>query len=672
MSRFLRSLPFSPTPTQKAVCLQYACMHACTHARKYACMKLLVLWRCYRLWQTFNAISRCRGPCAASCKASTSPAAAAGAAAALFDLLPRVCSPLCGFAALSRGYPAAEASFSFAAACVSSFHKGDVGSGKTLVAAGAFALAAAAGRQAALLAPTTALARQHQRVMGQLLCPLGYDVALLTRDAAAKEETIKAINEGRQLLVVGTHALLQRYVCFPRLGLLVIDEQHKFGVQQRSKLLMDCMQGAADQQQQQQQQQQQPQQKEEEEQQTKAPCDLLLLTATPIPRTQLMSHCGLLHVSRLQQRTGGSSACKAACVAAASPHAEGGGEGEEGEERKKKQQEAAQQQKPERRVQTQLIDRADSKALAEVYRQLERCVAAGKQAYWICPFVHEGKAGSSCRVTCPGGGRNAPARGSGERACAAAVATFEELQQQLPNINPDSAAFGLLHGRMAAKEQQEVLGRFATGRFSVLVATTVVEVGLDVRNASLIVIDSADRFGISQLHQLRGRVMRDPQQEAACFLLYNSAGKTAAAIARMQELHIHPKVCLVAACAAFCCCCLLQGLDERALARLAAAAATTDGFLISARDAAIRGTGTVFGAYQHGRTDVALFNELSFDERMQLQFAAAADAREVMRLYTAAGPIDGVSAEVKRQAAELVQQVQQLMPHPKTDWVLSA
>ncbi|KAL8435700.1 hypothetical protein ACSSS7_002303 [Eimeria intestinalis] len=370
------------------------------------------------------------------------------------------------------------------------------------------------------------------------------------------------------------------------LGLLVIDEQHKFGVQQRSKLLMDCMQGPTEtkspQQQQQKQQQQQHQQQQQQQnqqqlgqqqQQQQGPCDLLLLTATPIPRTQLMSHCGLLHVSRLQPRTEGSSACRLGAPVGWPPgrgcrydsaseavHAEG-----------RREEDSVQASKPQSRVKTHVVDRANSHALHGVYKELERCVAAGRQAYWICPFVQESGFPAPAKLGSKGQRCFRGARGNKgaakEGGCAAAVEAHRELQQQLPNIK-----FGLLHGRMAAKQQQEVLRLFATGALSVLVSTTVVEVGLDVPNASLIVIDSADRFGISQLHQLRGRVMRNPGQEATCCLLFNSSGRS---------------------------------LDERALTRLAAAATTTDGFSIAARDASLRGSGTMFGVYQHGRSDIA-------------------------------------------------------------------
>ncbi|KAL8270219.1 hypothetical protein Esti_005840 [Eimeria stiedai] len=545
----------------------------------------------------------------------------------------------------------------------------------------ALVLAAAATATAAVAAATAAAT-----TIGELLSPLGFEVALLTRDAASKEHTIKAINEGTQLLVVGTHALLQRYVRFPRLGLLVIDEQHKFGVQQRSKLLMDCMQGPTE-------TESRPElQQQHQQQQQQGPCDLLLLTATPIPRTQLMSHCGLLHVSRLQPRTEGSSArragatgrhsvrsfgCESAAEAAHAEERKGGSSGrEEGD--------SVHAGKPQSRVKTQVVDRANSHALREVYRELERCVAAGRQAYWICPFVEESGLSTSAKLGSNGGrcyrGARGNNRAAGEGGCAAAVEAHRELYKQLPNIRGvndstcvmigaacmeaeiDSSSictlqgwnkFGLLHGRMAAKQQQEVLRLFASGALSVLVSTTVVEVGLDVPNASLIVIDSADRFGISQLHQLRGRVMRNPKQEATCCLLFNSSGRS---------------------------------LDERALARLAAAAATTDGFSIAAQDASLRGSGTVFGAYQHGRSDIALFSGLSVEDRLQLQCEAAADARELLRLYTSAdasesGRRDATSIEtaghaeareLQREAAELIQQVQKLMPHTKTDWVLSA
>ncbi|OEH79667.1 ATP-dependent DNA helicase [Cyclospora cayetanensis] len=516
--------------------------------------------------------------------------------------------------------------------------QGDVGSGKTIVAAGAMVLAALSGRQAALLAPTTALARQHKKVyvtaaaaqkhsIGELLAPLGLKVSLLTGNVPSKEEITRAINAGEQLIVVGTHALLQRYVRFPRLGLLVIDEQHKFGVHQRSKLLRDCMKGppygpaAAE--------KAQPQGEEKGgAEEAKGLCDVLLLTATPIPRTQLMSHCGLLQLSRLQRRTEGASLAPGPGVpgggathasagrpslAAASafdairitPPLKANAEGSPQELLK----EVAEGSTP--RVFTKVVDRSDKNALEEVYKELQDCVTAGRQAYWICPFVEETGASLGAGIT--SSRRWGCMQEGGERSHRTASRAFRELQQKLPHIR-----FGLLHGRMAQKDQQEVLRLFRSGVISVLVSTTVVEVGIDVPNAAFIVVDSAERqaskprrlppqlsciegtFGISQLHQLRGRVMRDPTQSALCYLLFDSSGK---------------------------------GLDERAVARLTAAAATTDGFCIASRDASLRGSGTLFGSLQHGRTDVGLFTGIPLEERLKLQREAAQDARELLQIY---------------------------------------
>jgi ATP-dependent DNA helicase RecG len=343
--------------------------------------------------------------------------------------------------------------------------QGDVGSGKTLVATMALLIAAEAGAQGAMLAPTEILARQHFETLSRTLSGLGVRIAILTgRDKGkAREATLMGLAAGEIDILVGTHAIFQQGVTYRDLALVVVDEQHRFGVAERLML------------------------------QSKAsvPPHLLAMTATPIPRTlQLASH-GEMDVSRLDEMPPGREPIETSVISE---------------------------------------DRLDA-VVAGLGRHLE----TGKQAYWVCPLVEE----------------------SEKVDMAAAEARAVELGMRFGD------KVGLVHGRMKGPEKDAVMARFASGELGVLVATTVIEVGVDVPNATLIVIEHADRFGLAQLHQLRGRVGRGGGK-SHCILLRG------------------------------------QGLSETSRARLALMRDTNDGFLIAERDLELRGAGELLGTRQSG------------------------------------------------------------------------
>lgn len=343
--------------------------------------------------------------------------------------------------------------------------QGDVGSGKTLVATMALLIAAEAGAQGALLAPTEILARQHYETLSRTLAPLGVNVAILTgRDKGkAREATLMGLAAGEIDILIGTHAIFQEGVTYRDLGLVVVDEQHRFGVAQRMML------------------------------QAKAerPPHLLVMTATPIPRTLTLAQYGEMDVSRLDEMPPGRQPIETSVIS---------------EER-----------------------------LGEVVGGLGRHLANGGQAYWVCPLVEE----------------------SEKSDLAAAEARAAELQAHFGD------KVGLIHGRMKGPEKDAVMARFSAGELGVLVATTVIEVGVDVPNATLIVIEHADRFGLAQLHQLRGRVGR-------------GGGRSV--------------------------CVLLRGnhLSETARARLALMRESNDGFRIAEEDLRLRGAGELLGTRQSG------------------------------------------------------------------------
>jgi len=370
--------------------------------------------------------------------------------------------------------------------------QGDVGSGKTVVAALAAAIAIDAGWQGALMAPTEILAEQHfRKLIGwlePLFTPRGLRVAWLTGSQKKKErnEMLALVASGEAALVVGTHAVIQEQVRFRNLGLAIIDEQHRFGVAQRLAL-------------------------REKMQEPGQEPHLLMMSATPIPRTLAMSYYADLDVSTIDELPPGRTP-----------------------------------------VVTKLIAEARRD---EVTERIRSQVAQGRQVYWVCPLIEESEALDLTNAT----------------------ATHEALSAALPGV-----MVGLLHSRMPPAEKKAVMSLFTGGQMGVLVSTTVIEVGVDVPNASLMVIEHAERFGLSQLHQLRGRVGRGAAA-SACILLY-SAGERGR-------------------------------LGETARARLKAMAETADGFEIARRDLEIRGPGEFLGARQSG-APLLRFADLATDTRL--------------------------------------------------------
>jgi len=347
--------------------------------------------------------------------------------------------------------------------------QGDVGSGKTVVAAMAALSALAGNCQAAMMAPTEILAEQHYRAFKAWFEPLGIEVAWLAGKLKGKArlDAKAAIADGRARMVVGTHALFQDDVHFQCLGLAIIDEQHRFGVHQRLALREKGEAGGLT-----------PHQ--------------LIMTATPIPRTLAMSAYADLDVSVIDELPPGRTPVKTVVVS------------------------------DERRP--------------EVVERIRNACSDGRQAYWVCTLIEESEA----------------------LQCQAAEVTRDELTQALPEL-----AIGLIHGRMKAAEKAEVMDAFKTGELDLLVATTVIEVGVDVPNASLMIIENPERLGLSQLHQLRGRVGRG-STESFCVLLY------------------HPP------------------LSKSSRERLGVMRETTDGFRIAEKDLEIRGPGEVLGTRQTG------------------------------------------------------------------------
>ncbi|NMM81420.1 ATP-dependent DNA helicase RecG [Acidovorax sp. SRB_14] len=376
--------------------------------------------------------------------------------------------------------------------------QGDVGSGKTVVAALAAAVCIDAGWQCALMAPTEILAEQHfAKLIGwlePLLAARGLRVAWLVGGQKKKERAamLALIESGEAALVVGTHAVIQEQVRFKRLALALIDEQHRFGVAQRLALRQKLAAHGME-------------------------PHLLMMTATPIPRTLAMSYYADLDVSTIDELPPGRTP-----------------------------------------IVTKLI--ADSRK-DEVIARIGAQVAAGRQVYWVCPLIEESEALDLSNAT----------------------ATHADLSEALPGV-----AVGLLHSRMPSAEKKAVMALFTAGHMGVLVSTTVIEVGVDVPNASLMVIEHAERFGLSQLHQLRGRVGRGAAA-SACVLLYatNDSGR----------------------------------VGETAKERLKAMAETHDGFEIARRDLEIRGPGEFLGARQSG--DALLrFADLATDTAL-LEWARA-------------------------------------------------
>jgi ATP-dependent DNA helicase RecG len=389
--------------------------------------------------------------------------------------------------------------------------QGDVGSGKTVVAALAAAVAMDAGWQCALMAPTEILAEQHFRKLVGWLEPLGIKVAWLTGSlkAKAKREQMAMVASGEAQLVVGTHAVIQDQVEFAKLGLALIDEQHRFGVAQRLQLRRKLESADLE-------------------------PHLLMMSATPIPRTLAMTYLADLEVSTIDELPPGRTP-----------------------------------------IVTKVF--ADSRR-DDVIERIHHEVAKGSQVYWVCPLIDETE--DSDKAADEAAGRNANKRPPLD--LSNVTQTHQELSDSLQGFG-----VGLLHGRLPAAEKAEVMAKFAQNELSVLVATTVIEVGVDVPNASLMVIEHAERFGLSQLHQLRGRVGRGAVA-SVCVLLYASP------------------------------------LSDSGKQRLKAMAETTDGFEIARRDLEIRGPGEFMGSRQSGAA-LLRFADLNEDGQLVDQARKAAE-----------------------------------------------
>jgi ATP-dependent DNA helicase RecG len=342
--------------------------------------------------------------------------------------------------------------------------QGDVGSGKTVVALLAAAAVTEAGKQAALMAPTEILARQHIKTIAPLAERAGLRVAILTGREKGKErrDILARLAAGEIDFLVGTHALIQDDVAFKALALAVVDEQHRFGV--RERLALTAKGGAV---------------------------DVLVLSATPIPRTLVLTYFGDMDVSELREKPAGRQPIDTRAV-------------------------------PDNR-------------LSEVMDAVGRALSAGKLVYWICPLVEESE---TVNLT-------------------DAQARFQSLKARFGD------KVGLVHGKMRGAEKDQVMAQFAAGEIGLLVATTVVEVGVDVPAATIMVIENAERFGLAQLHQLRGRIGRG-SEASTCLLLYR------------------------------------EPLNEMSTARLKAIRETTDGFRIAEEDLKLRGEGDVLGVRQSG------------------------------------------------------------------------
>ncbi len=369
--------------------------------------------------------------------------------------------------------------------------QGDVGAGKTLVALLAMATAVEAGRQAVLMVPTELLARQHEQRLHEFSAGTGLRVATLTgRDGSApRARLLRSLAEGEIDILVGTHAVFQEAVAFADLALAVVDEQHRFGVHQRLAL-----------------------------QSKGAGIDVLVMTATPIPRTLLLASFGDMDVSALTEKPPG--------------------------------------RKP---IDTRTVP---NERMDDVVQGLRRALAGGAQAYWVCPLVETTETLDVAAAT--------------ERFAGLTALFGEEVD--------------LLHGRMRPQEKDAAMARFSSGETKLLVATTVVEVGVDVRNATIMVVEHAERFGLAQLHQLRGRIGRG-SEKSSCILLYKSP------------------------------------LSETAKARLSIMRETEDGFRIAEEDLRLRGPGEVLGTRQSGMANFRIADAAIDGDLLE---AARADAKLVL------------------------------------------
>jgi ATP-dependent DNA helicase RecG len=355
--------------------------------------------------------------------------------------------------------------------------QGDVGAGKTIIAALAALQAIANGQQVAFMAPTDLLSEQHANNLTSWMDPFGVKILRLSGKMKSSERraAYAALADHSCQFIIGTHALFQEEVIFARLGLVIIDEQHRFGVEQRLLL----------------------QQKGQQEQLIP---HQLLMTATPIPRTLCMTHFAHLDISIIDELPPGRMP-----------------------------------------ITTAVLSQGKREAVIE---RLQIAIRSGRQVYWVCTLIEE----------------------SEKLQCMAATVTAQTLQEQLPN-----ARVGLVHGRMKTIEKEATMAAFKNGEIDLLVATTVIEVGVDVPNASLMIIENAERLGLSQLHQLRGRVGRGTIQ-SHCILLYQSP------------------------------------LSQQSTERLKIMRATNDGFIIAEKDMELRGAGELLGTRQTGYRQFKIAN----------------------------------------------------------------
>jgi len=370
--------------------------------------------------------------------------------------------------------------------------EGDVGSGKTIVALEAAAIVIENGWQVALMAPTEILAVQHFLSARRTFAPAGYTVELFTSGLkpAEKRATTERVREGKAQLVVGTHALLEDPIAFSKLGLVIVDEQHRFGVLQRKRLMEK---GAAP--------------------------DVLVMTATPIPRTLALTLFGDLDISVIDQMPPGRRPIETRC--------------------------------------------STPEHLPGVWEFLRRQVAEGRQGYVVYPVIEQSKSAEAAR------------------SLKAAIVEYERLRKTVfPQLR-----VGLLHGRMRSEEREQVMEGFRLGQVQILVSTTVIEVGVDVPNATVMIIEHAERFGLAQLHQLRGRIGRGGKQ-STCILIAPQNGKKTAGGESSQ--------------------------------RLQAMLDTQDGFAIAEIDLKLRGPGEFFGTRQHGALGLHVANPIRDRELLDM------------------------------------------------------
>jgi len=367
--------------------------------------------------------------------------------------------------------------------------QGDVGSGKTMVAAQAAIIAIESGYQVAMLAPTEILATQHYLYLKNLFAPLGYSVVLLTGGGRAKEKAAlkQQAASGQAQVVVGTHALLEEDVEFARLGLAIVDEQHRFGVMQRLRLMKKGIHP-----------------------------DVLVMTATPIPRTLALTLYGDLDVSVIDELPPGRKPI--------------------------------------------ITKHVESDRVELVYDFLKKQVAAGRQAYVVYPVIEESET--------------------------QALKAAQKMHQYLSETVFPGIPVGLLHGKLRPEQKEAVMQAFKRGEIKILVSTTVIEVGVDVPNATVMVIEQAERFGLAQLHQLRGRVGRGAAQ-SYCVLV-------------------------------------TEKLNETARERIRTMVESNDGFYIAEMDLKLRGPGEFFGTRQSGLPALHVANLLRDKELLELARAEAA------------------------------------------------